>query len=51
LSEDTTVILYYKVNNITKYSTLMKKEYSVDIAEQQKDGIILLTWEVPDGDN
>ena len=51
LSEDTTVILYYKANNITKQSTLMKKEYSVDIAEHQKDGMILLTWEVPDGDN
>lgn len=47
---NSTVYLYYKSNGITKQSTLNQRSYSPEIMGRNQEGMILLTWKVPDGE-
>ena len=43
--------LHYQADGLIKTSTLSKIEYTPELSNRYQEGMVLLTWNVPDGEN
>ena len=46
-----TIKLHYQADNLVKTSELSKIEYTPELSNRYQEGMVLLTWNVPDGKN
>lgn len=50
LQPDATITIFYRALDIINTSVLMKSEYTPEIEGRNQEGMVLLTWTIPDAD-